>query len=39
LAIARDLIRAHGGDLVLGETGPRGTRFEMGLVTSDAAGT
>jgi signal transduction histidine kinase len=39
LAIARDLIRAHGGDLTLSETGPRGTRFEMGLVTSDANGS
>ncbi len=29
LAIARDLARAHGGDLVLIETGPNGTRFRI----------
>ncbi len=35
LVIARDLIRAHGGDLVLEQTGPRGTVFCMDLATSD----
>jgi signal transduction histidine kinase len=29
LAIARDLARAHGGDIVLIETGPNGTRFRI----------
>ncbi len=29
LAIARDLARAHGGDVVLVETGPNGTRFRV----------
>jgi signal transduction histidine kinase len=29
LAISRDLIRAHGGDLVLLETGPRGAHFRL----------
>lgn len=31
LAIARDLMRAHGGDLILAETSPRGTTFELTL--------
>ena len=31
LAIARDLVRAHGGDIALVETGPRGTRFRLRL--------
>lgn len=29
LAIARDLMRAHGGDLLLAETSERGTTFEL----------
>jgi two-component system sensor histidine kinase GlrK len=29
LALAREVARAHGGDLTLAETGPRGTRFEL----------
>jgi hypothetical protein len=37
LTIARDLIRAHGGDLVLSQTGPLGTVFIMELVVSEAA--
>ncbi len=35
LTIARDLIRAHGGDLVLERTGPEGTVFCMDLVTHE----
>jgi signal transduction histidine kinase len=31
LAIARELALAHGGDLVLAETGPSGTTFEIRL--------
>ncbi len=31
LAIARELTRAHGGDLELADTGPRGTTFELRL--------
>jgi signal transduction histidine kinase len=31
LAIARDLMRAHGGDIELVETGPGGTRFRLRL--------
>lgn len=31
LAIARDLMRAHGGDLILAETSDRGTTFELTL--------
>jgi signal transduction histidine kinase len=35
LTIARDLIRAHGGDLVLAQTGPAGTVFAMELATNE----
>jgi len=31
LATARDLVRAHGGELALAETGPQGTRFHIDL--------
>ncbi|WP_254429158.1 MULTISPECIES: HAMP domain-containing sensor histidine kinase [unclassified Ruegeria] len=31
LAISQELVRGHGGDLVLAETGPGGTRFEIRL--------
>ena len=31
LALSRDLARAMGGDLELGETGPSGTRFVLFL--------
>ncbi|WP_254428856.1 MULTISPECIES: HAMP domain-containing sensor histidine kinase [unclassified Ruegeria] len=31
LAISQELVRGHGGDLVLAETGPDGTRFEIRL--------
>jgi len=31
LAIARDLVRAHGGEIVLTETGPDGTTFRFTL--------
>lgn len=31
LAIARDLARAHGGDVSLAETGPAGTRFRIDI--------
>lgn len=31
LVIARDLVRAHGGDLVMAQTGPQGTLFAMEL--------
>jgi signal transduction histidine kinase len=31
LAISRELAQAHGGDLVLAETGPAGTAFELRL--------
>ena len=31
LVIARDLARAHGGDLTLDSTGPEGTRFTLHL--------
>lgn len=39
LAIARELARAHGGDVVLQDTGPGGTRFRIELpeVDGDAA--
>jgi signal transduction histidine kinase len=36
LAIARDLIRAHGGEIVLAETGPAGTTFQLSLPTPGA---
>ncbi|MGE4480685.1 sensor histidine kinase [Acidocella sp.] len=36
LTIARDLIRAHGGDLVLERTGPNGTVFCMDLATGES---
>ena len=35
LTIARDLIRAHGGDLVLERTGPQGTVFCMELAADE----
>lgn len=35
LTIARDLIRAHGGDLVLEHTGPEGTVFCMDLAAHE----
>ncbi|MDE1895719.1 MAG: HAMP domain-containing histidine kinase, partial [Rhodospirillales bacterium] len=35
LAIARDLTRAHGGDLVLEKTGPTGTVFCLTLASHD----
>ena len=31
LAIARDLVRAHGGDIAMAETGPDGTTFRFSL--------
>ena len=31
LAIARELAQGHGGDLLLVETGPRGSTFELRL--------
>ncbi len=31
LAISQELVRGHGGDLVLSETGPQGTTFEIRL--------
>ncbi|HQT63611.1 MAG: hypothetical protein B7Z75_06835 [Acidocella sp. 20-57-95] len=37
LVIARDLIRAHGGDLTLRSTGADGTVFVMGLAASETA--
>ncbi len=37
LVIARDLIRAHGGELSLRSTGPKGTVFVLGLATSETA--
>ena len=37
LAIARELMRAHGGDIVLHETGPRGTTFLLLLPALRAA--
>lgn len=36
LAIARDLARAHGGDLVLVETGANGTRFRIVIPDREA---
>jgi signal transduction histidine kinase len=37
LTIARDLVRAHGGELQLAQTGPDGTQFVMELPTEFAA--
>ena len=37
LAIARELAQAHGGDLVLVETGPKGTVFDLRLPGAPAA--
>ena len=31
LCIARDLVRAHGGEIALAETGPQGTTFRFTL--------
>ncbi len=36
LAIVRDLMRAHGGDVVLEQTGPGGTRFRLSLPLTEA---
>ncbi|KIC46691.1 ATPase [Ruegeria sp. ANG-S4] len=35
LAISQELVRGHGGDLVLKETGPEGTTFEIRLPRGD----
>jgi signal transduction histidine kinase len=35
LAISQELVRGHGGDLVLKETGPTGTTFEISLPRGD----
>ncbi len=35
LAIAREIARAHGGDVVLQDTGPGGTRFRIDLPETD----
>ncbi|WP_037311624.1 sensor histidine kinase [Ruegeria halocynthiae] len=35
LAISQELVRGHGGDLVLTETGPQGTTFEIRLPRGD----
>ncbi|WP_336510186.1 HAMP domain-containing sensor histidine kinase [Ruegeria lacuscaerulensis] len=35
LAISQELVRGHGGDLVLAETGPMGTTFEIRLPRGD----
>ncbi|WP_420586096.1 sensor histidine kinase [Ruegeria sp.] len=35
LAISQELVRGHGGDLVLAETGPEGTTFEIRLPRGD----
>ncbi|CUK14974.1 Phytochrome-like protein cph1 [Ruegeria denitrificans] len=35
LAISQELVRGHGGDLVLTETGPEGTTFEIRLPQGD----
>ncbi|MCG7522245.1 sensor histidine kinase [Ruegeria sp. Ofav3-42] len=35
LAIAQELVRGHGGDLVLADTGPQGTTFEIRLPQGD----
>jgi signal transduction histidine kinase len=37
LAIARELARAHGGDLVLAESGAGGTRFRLTIPDRGAA--
>jgi signal transduction histidine kinase len=37
LAIARDLMRAHGGDVVLDSTGPEGTVFRLLLPITESA--
>ncbi len=36
LAIVRDLMRAHGGDVVLDQTGPGGTTFRLSLPMTEA---
>lgn len=38
LAIARDLVRAHGGDIVLRSTGPHGTVFAITLPEAEYVG-
>ncbi len=35
LAISQELVRGHGGDLLLKDTGPKGTTFEIRLPRSD----
>jgi signal transduction histidine kinase len=35
LAIARDIIQAHGGTLTLAQTGPAGTRFTLTIPTAE----
>lgn len=35
LAISQELVRGHGGDLVMAETGPMGTTFEIRLPRGD----
>ncbi|WP_170765028.1 ATP-binding protein [Ruegeria lacuscaerulensis] len=35
LAISQELVRGHGGELVLAETGPQGTTFEIRLPRGD----
>ncbi|WP_377192742.1 sensor histidine kinase [Ruegeria meonggei] len=37
LAISQELVRGHGGDLVLTETGPQGTTFEIRLPRGEGA--
>ena len=39
LAICREIMRAHGGDVRLAETGPGGTTFEVVLPSRAIAGT
>ena len=36
LAISQELVRGHGGELVLSRTGPEGTTFEIRLPRGDA---
>ena len=36
LVIAKDILRAHGGDIALAATGPEGTRFRLELSDRDA---